>query len=371
MKATVFALDRSITPDLDRFGPTFYQVTWPTVAGDLQRLFDDVHYRCAHLDGLNTALVALLPKTVGVPGPSNFHPVSLQNGDVKILSCALTSRLQQQIVGLIDEDQSSFLLGRSISENFVYAAELVQYCHKRAAPTIVFKLEFAKAFDSIVWSIAAILLNDIPGRSFSVKKGLCQGDPISPYIFLLLTCRLQRLIQSDEVLRHPLVERAPPVVLQYADDALIILCVDPAAEARLRWILDLFAVATRLVINFSKRTLVPMHVNLVVLVAIVRSFQCSVGSFPRSYLGLPFSRDKLRLDDFDPLIAKVDRYLVGWRARLLFPAGRLVLINAVLDSIPTYAMPTMRLPPWCSLLSTSFGGCSHGKSPIGPMGRGA
>ena len=47
---------------------------------------------------------------------------------------------------LVDLDQTGFLQGRSIAENFVYAMELVQVCHKRKVPTIVLKLDFAKAF---------------------------------------------------------------------------------------------------------------------------------------------------------------------------------------------------------------------------------
>ncbi|KAE8802752.1 retrotransposon protein [Hordeum vulgare] len=100
-----------------------------------------------------------------------------------------------------------------------------------------------------------------------------------------------------------------------------------------------------LVINFSKSTLVLMHIDPEVLSTVVESFKCRVGAFPLSYLGFPLSRGKLKLNHFTTMIAKVDRYLAGWRARLLSPAGRLVLINAVLDSLPTYAMAAMRLPP--------------------------
>jgi hypothetical protein len=65
---------------------------------------------------------------------------------------ALTSRLQLQIGGLVDADQTGFLAGRSISENFVYATELVQTCFRRKVPCLVLKLDFAKAFDSIEWA---------------------------------------------------------------------------------------------------------------------------------------------------------------------------------------------------------------------------
>jgi len=75
---------------------------------------------------------------------------------VKILTKILTTRLQNQVPKLIDIDQTGFINGRSISENFVYATELVQCCYKRKAPTL--KLDFAKAFDSVNWdSLDAVL----------------------------------------------------------------------------------------------------------------------------------------------------------------------------------------------------------------------
>lgn len=64
-----------------------------------------------------------------------------------------------------------------------------------------------------------------------------------------------------------------------------------------------------------------------------------------AYITLPLSGEKLKFSDFLPMLAKVDKYLSDWRARLLSLAGRLVLINAVLDAITTYAMAAMLLPP--------------------------
>jgi hypothetical protein len=71
---------------------------------------------------------------------------------------------------------------------------------------------------------------------------------------------------------------------------------------------------------------------------------CKQESFPQTYLGLPLSAHKLNLSAFAPLIGKDDRYLAGWKSQLLSPAGRLVLVNAVLDSIPGYAMAAVALP---------------------------
>jgi hypothetical protein len=290
---------------------------------------------------------------------------------MKIICKALTTRLQAQIADVIDVDQSGFIAGRSISENFVYATEMVQCCFKRRAPTLVLKLDFAKAFDSIDWgslrrallargfpplwcdwmdaifhsSKSAVVLNGVPGRWINCKRGLRQGDPLSPYLFLIVADILQQLVKQDGVLQHPLVDGRPPLVLQYADDTLIILRAEPGAAERLKGILDDFAAATGLVINFSKSTLVPMSLDPEALASAAEVLGCVVEGFPQTYLGLPLSCDKLALEAFAPLIGKADKYLSGWRALLLSPAGRLVLVNAVLDSLPTHAMAALQLPP--------------------------
>ena len=117
------------------------------------------------------------------------------------------------------------------------------------------------------------------------------------------------------------------------------------AARRLRAILDSFSRATGLSINFHKSTVVPMHVDAVVMASVQVVLGCRVEGFPQTYLGLPLSADKLKLAAFAPLIAKVDKYLSGWRALLLSYGGRIVLINAVLDALPAFAMGALALPP--------------------------
>lgn len=143
---------------------------------------------------------------------------------------------------LVHPDQTGFLKGRSISENFIYAAELVQTCHKRKIPAIALKLDFRKAFDSIEWealdrvleaknfparwtswiqqilttSQTSVLLNGTPGNWIKCRKGLRQG--VSPYLFILVADVLQQMLSgasANGVFEHPVIASAPCPVLQF------------------------------------------------------------------------------------------------------------------------------------------------------------
>lgn len=118
-----------------------------------------------------------------------------------------------------------------------------------------------------------------------------------------------------------------------------------ATAVRARLILDQFALATGLVINFTKSTMVPMHCGADLVEDMQKALGCRVEGFPQIYLGLPLTCDKLKMAHFVPLIAKVDKYLSGWCSLLLSTGGRLVLLNAVLDALPAYAMGALALPP--------------------------
>jgi hypothetical protein len=336
----------------------------------LQDFFDGV----APLDGLNRAFISLLPKKDVVLTADGFRPISLQNCVMKVVTRILTTRLQRFIERLISFEQSGFVKGRSIVDNFLYAADVIQSCQTRGTPAVVLKLDFKKAFDSVNWAAldaileargigplfrswistilstgrTAILLNGVPGRWISCKNGLRQGDPLSPYLYLavadLLPCLIAMESPEDRLL-HPLVDDLPCPVIQYADDTLLILRAGRSQVRRLKTILDLFSQATGLHINFHKSTFVPVGgVPGDLASELAGILGCPVSSFPQTYLGLPLSDHKLPASALDFLSIKISKRIPGWRTSLLPIGGRLTLTNAVLSALPSFAMSVLPIP---------------------------
>ncbi|CAO2043009.1 unnamed protein product [Urochloa humidicola] len=369
-RAVVWGMSRNSSPGPDGFGPGFYRAAWSTINAALLDLANSFHDGTAELERLNRAYIVMISKIPAAVRAGDYRPICLQNCSLKIIAKMLTTRLQQEIPKLIDVDQTGFLRDRSISENFIYAVELVQCCNRRKLPTLVLKLDFAKAFDTVSWdclrftmrargfpdkwckwmdhilttSKLAVLVNSAPGPWFTCKRGVRQGDPLSPYLFLLVADVLQQLIKQDGRICHPAAADRPCPVLQYADDTLLLLRADARDLQALKEVLDVFSAFTGLKINYNKSTLVPMHTSNEDATVFQQILGCQLGTFPQTYLGLPLSSEKLWLSAFAPLIAKSDKYLSGWQATLLNPMGRTVLVNTVLDSQLIHALSVMLFP---------------------------
>jgi hypothetical protein len=154
-----------------------------------------------------------------------------------------------------------------------------------------------------------------------------EGNPLSPYLFLLVAETLQQLIKSHQgTIRHPIEDSLPCPVLQYADDTLIVVRGEPNDVANLKQLLDMFADANGLKINYNKSTAVPIHMNEAQIQQCISTLACKRDSF------VPISKHKLPVSTFSTFIHKTDRYLAGWQASLLNLMGRRVLVNLVLNS---------------------------------------
>jgi hypothetical protein len=133
-------------------------------------------------------------------------------------------------------------------------------------------------------------------------------------------------------------------ILQYADDTLLILLGDDRTLLNLKGLLRPFSDSTSLKVNFEKSSLVPINMSDARVDHLARIFGCMVGSMPLTYLGLPLGTTKPTLEEYSPLLNRIERRLSGI-SKFLSYHGRLILVNFVLSALPTVYMCSLKIPP--------------------------
>lgn len=237
-------------------------------------------------------------------------------------------------------------------------------------------MDFEKAYDSVDWgyldavmermsfpvlwrkwikecvstATASILVNGSPTDEFPLERGLHQGDPLSPFIFLLAAEGLNIIIKS--VVARNIFEgykvgapaSVPVTHLQFADDTLILGVKSWANVRAMRAILVLFETMSGLKVNFNKSMLVGVNVSDSWLFEAASVLHCRVGRVSFMYLGLSIGGDPRRLIFWEPLLRSIKSRLSGFNSQFLSFGGRLVLLKSVLTFLPVYALSFFKAP---------------------------
>jgi hypothetical protein len=169
-----------------------------------------------------------------------------------------------------------------------------------------------------------VLLNGSPGNHISHRRDLCQGDPLSPMVFVLVMDVLSSMFGAAEsrgLLQSLGGADVRSRVSLYADD--VVLFIKPIEEDLncAKMILNCFGSAFGLVTNLHKSCAIPIRCDGQVVQAGCNVLQCSPASFPCKYLGLPISDKKLRKSDLMLWIEKIADRLPNLKARLPNLAG--------------------------------------------------
>jgi hypothetical protein len=162
---------------------------------------------------------------------------------------------------------------------------------------------------------SALLLNGVPGKIFKCKRGVRQGDPLSPLLFILVAELLQVLVNraaSSNLLIAPIPQPDEDFpIVQYADDIMLIMQEDARQLFFLKSLLASFAESTSLKVNYSKSQMLSINVSQEKLERLANTFGCSIDSFPFTYLDLPMGTTKPRMEDLTPIMDRVERCLSG------------------------------------------------------------
>ena len=291
--------------------------------------------------GINSTFITLIPKVDSPQLLYDFRSISLVGSLYKILAKVLANRLQLVIGSVISDSQSAFIKGRQILDGILVANEIVDETRRCKKELLLFKVDFEKAYDSIDWgylqevmlkmdfptlwrkwikecvgtATSFVLVNGSPTHEFPLGRGLRQGDPLSPFLFLLAAEGFNVLMKSlsdNNLFTGYTVGSSEPVVvshLRFADDTLILGKKSWANIRAMRAVLVLFENLSGLKVNFSKSQSVGVNVSTSWLSEAAMVLSCKVGSVPFVYLGLPIGGNVRRLAFWDPLIHRINSRL--------------------------------------------------------------
>ena len=200
-------------PGINGLHARFFQSFWLVVRDSMKREVKGVFLSQKIPEYLNQTLIALIPKQTGLETVSHFRPISLCSTVYKIISKIIAQRVRPLLPSLISPMQADFLEGRRSSDNVIIAQELIYYLKSRKGKDgyMVIKIDLEKAYDRLEWSFVkmvlehfefpqeminliiscistttiALLFNGRKLEAFQPSRGMRQGDPISPYLFLL------------------------------------------------------------------------------------------------------------------------------------------------------------------------------------------
>ena len=180
----------------------------------------EFHEHGRFVRSLNSTFQVLIPKNPGVEDLRDFRPISLVGGLYKLLAKVLANRLKKVVGKVVSSAQNAFVEGRQILDAALIVNEAIDSLLNQNESGVLCKLDIEKAYDHlnynfllfvmqrmgfgekwtgwISWCIStttfSVLINGTPSGFFNSSRGLSEGDPFSPYLFVIRMEALSRLI---------------------------------------------------------------------------------------------------------------------------------------------------------------------------------
>ncbi|WJX67033.1 hypothetical protein P8452_51532 [Trifolium repens] len=375
IEVVVAESDGNKSPGPDGFNFNFVKQFWHLLKNEVRILFDQFHGIGNLPKNFMSYFIALIPKVSSPLSLGDFRPISLLGCLYKLVAKVLAKRLAKVMDPLVATTQSAFLKGRYLVDGVMVVNEVVDMAKKSGKNCLILKVDFEKAYDSVDWSFLdymlgrfgfcdqwrkwirtcvfsgsmSILVNGSPTEEINIQRGLKQGDPLAPFLFLLVAEGLGGLLRKAVELNRFKgfrVGRRGVVIshLQYADDTL---CIGEATLENLwalKAILRGFEMVSGLKVNFWKSNILGVNVSHQFMSAASVFLNCRIGSIPFKYLGLPVGANIRREATWEPLLNSLRNRLGCWENRFISLGGRITLLNSVLNSIPIFYLSFLKIP---------------------------
>ncbi|XP_018488079.1 uncharacterized protein LOC108858692 [Raphanus sativus] len=363
IKRAVKAIKSDSAPGIDGMTGQFFQKYWSVTGAQVTK----------EVKGFFETGVVTNAKKM-----QDLRPISLCSVVYKIISKVLSNRLKLILPKIVSPTQGAFVAGRLISDNLLIAHEMIHGLKTNPnckEDFIAIKTDMSKAYDRVEWDFLETLflktgfdrkwidwvMNCIRSVTYTVlmngesfghitpERGIRQGDPLSPFLFILcaeaLVHVMNRAEQNDLLTGMKLTRNCPSIQhLLFADDSLFLCRASLRECTEFLKCLKLYEDSSGQIINFQKSAITfgaAIDPTMKRLLAEILHIDNEGGD--GKYLGLPecFSGSKQQLVAF--IGEKLNKRLRGWFAKKLSLGGKEVLLKSIAMALPVYAMSCFRL----------------------------
>ena len=324
-------------------------------------------------------VITCLPKEgKNIQKLNNWRPISLLNVQYKIASACIAERLKNVLCKIINKCQNGFISSRCISDNLRLMYDTLLYTEHENIPGMLMLIDFQKAFDCLSWDFIDNVLNFLKfgndfknwikvfyteitscvqvngsySEYFQIQRGVRQGDPLSPYLFLICAQILTYLIFENDKIKGLKIDDEEVCLSQFADDtALYLDGTKDSFEESIR-VLMYFANISGLNMNYDKTVIVWLgsRKNCELRYMRDRNFTWDPGGETDSkfkYLGILFSTNTENIVklNYEKKYSDIEKILKTWDKRFLTPFGKITIIKTLALSKLTYLFMNLPDPP--------------------------
>eukprot|EP00253_Pinus_taeda_P035296 PITA_35296 len=376
LESTIKWFQKEKSPGPDGWTIEFYIAFFELLGGDILKVVEESRISGCLYNAINTTFIALIPKSDNPSSFDDFRPISLCNILYKIISKIIANRIKPILSRHISPQQFAFLENRQIHEAIGSAQEAIHSIWTKHLKCILLKIDLSKAFDRVSWLYIkmilihigfplalinwimacitsptfSILINGSASHFFHSEKGLRQGCPLSPLLFLLVIEALSRLIISTKregtIRGLKITDVCFLTHLLFVDDVLILLDGSVQDTTSFTHILELFSKATGMEVNRSKSTITSVGTTTNEALVARQAFPYTTQPLDRGlkYLEYWLKPTHQKIADWVWLVSKIEKRLSCWSHKYLSRAGRLTLIKSVLEATPVFWMALAWIP---------------------------
>jgi hypothetical protein len=355
IKAVIFELNNQKAPGPDGLPALFYKKYWDIVGTTVIEAIQSFFRSGQLLKEVNNSLIVLIPKVKSPSSVNHFRPISLCNTVYKTISKLIVSKIRPILDKLISPAQSAFIPNKWIAKNQLIVHELLHSFKRRKVTGgfIALKIDLQKAYDRVNWKFlqavltnfgfhgmfinwvmecvssvsSSILINGGKPKIIFPTRGLRQGDPLSPYLFILCQEVLSRIIDREHMIGNikgvKMNMGGPDFThVMFADDLMLfskassneVLSLNSCLEKYCRWFGQLINKSKSGII-FSKLVHLNQKRRLKNMLQMKKVLENA------KYLGAPLFSSRSRSKDFMHLQENLEARLTRWRSKCLSWVG--------------------------------------------------